>query len=256
LEFSRSLWYYESILESQDKIIEEKIQLIYKTDDSLGHKKLAGIIGCSKNKILRIMHKYGILPRKKKNKYHYSGKASNVFENLTNKTDLSIKQEIIFSDILEFKLMDGSKIRGCFALRKKTRQILSMCFDYGMRSSLVIQTINRINFLPNNPIWHSDQGKQYGSKETIHNLINKGFVQSMSRAGTPTDNPFAERFVRTFKLAVVYREKYETLGQLLYRAEKWINFYNNVRPHDGVNGMPPNKFAIKNNLKTVPYIKL
>ncbi|MFH1641770.1 MAG: IS3 family transposase [Nanoarchaeota archaeon] len=256
LGFSRTLWYYGSTLEPQDKAIEKEIQSIYEIDDTLGHKKLAGITGCSKNKILRIMHKYGLSPRKKKNKYYYPGKASTVFENLANEASLPIRQEIIFSDIFEFKLMDGSKVRGCFALRKKTRQILSLCFDYGMRSSLVIQTINRIDFSLNNPIWHSDQGRQYGSKRTINNLLNKGFIQSMSRAGTPTDNPFAERFVKTFKLAVVYRERYETLGQLLYRAEKWINFYNNVRPHEGIDEMTPNKFAMENNLKTVPYITL
>jgi len=40
-------------------------------------------------------------------------------------------------------------------------------------------------------------------------------VISMSRADTPTDNPFAERFVRTFKLAIVYKRPYFTLGEVL-----------------------------------------
>jgi putative transposase len=36
-------------------------------------------------------------------------------------------------------------------------------------------------------IWHSDQGKQYGAEQTRQLLWHKGFVLSMSRAGTPTE---------------------------------------------------------------------
>ncbi len=35
----------------------------------------------------------------------------------------------------------------------------------------------------------------------------------MSRAGTPTDNRYAERFVGLFKLAVAERRPYQTLGE-------------------------------------------
>ena len=54
----------------------------------------------------------------------------------------------------------------------------------------------------------------------------------MSRAGTPTDNGHAERFVGVFKLAVVERQPYRPLGDFLRAAEAWINFYNRERPHE------------------------
>jgi putative transposase len=37
----------------------------------------------------------------------------------------------------------------------------------------------------------------------------------MSRAGTPTDNGYAEHFVGLFKLAVAERQPYRTLGDFL-----------------------------------------
>jgi putative transposase len=46
----------------------------------------------------------------------------------------------------------------------------------------------------------------------------------MSRAGTPTDNGYAERFVGMFKLAVAERYRYHSLGAFLRAAETWINF--------------------------------
>jgi len=76
----------------------------------------------------------------------------------------------------------------------------------------------------------------------------------MSRAGTPTDNPFAERFVGTFKHAVVRKQPYHTLGEFLHRAENWINFYNNTRPHEGLKNLSPNEYAKKYGWPAVPYL--
>ena len=50
----------------------------------------------------------------------------------------------------------------------------------------------------------------------------------MSRAGTPTDNGCAERFVGVFKLAVAKRKRYHTLGEFLLASEKWVNFYKGL----------------------------
>lgn len=256
LEFSRSSLYYQSKLEPKDKVMANQILKLHDTDDTLGHKKIGYLLKTSKNRAKRVMNKYDIEPRRKKKKYKYPGKANIIFANLNRLDGITKPQEIIFSDIFEFRLADGSKVYGCFALLKKTRQILSMMFDYHMRSDLVTGTIERIDFLPSNPIWHSDQGKQYGAESTIDLLLERGFKQSMSRAGTPTDNPFAERFVGTFKLAVVERQRYQVLGELLDRAETWTNFYNNQRPHEGIGNISPNEYARVNHLKTVPYITL
>jgi putative transposase len=58
-------------------------------------------------------------------------------------------------------------------------------------------------------------------------------TRSMRRAGTPTDNGYAERFVGQFKLSVAERRTYGTLGEFLRAAENWINFSNQLRPHEG-----------------------
>jgi hypothetical protein len=215
-----------------------------------------------KNSVKRVMHKYGLKPRKRTNKYHYHGKTNlPPAPNLANGEDYRDNLDIgvIYSDIFEFKLADYSKVRGCFALLRQTRQVLSLVFDYAIKDDLVLSAIdnmqvvttaNREHYL----ILHSDQGKQYGSKNTRVKIIQKGLIQSMSRPGTPTDNPFAERFVSTFKGAVVRRKSYPTLGEFLSTAQKWINFYNNSRPHEGTNNLPPNVFAKKYDWPVVPKI--
>ncbi len=61
----------------------------------------------------------------------------------------------------------------------------------------------------------------------------------MSRAGTPTDNGYAERFVSLFKLAVAERRPYQTLGEFLYVAERWVQFYNTTHPHQSLKYRSP-----------------
>jgi putative transposase len=86
--------------------------------------------------------------------------------------------------------------------------------------------------------------------------LMKGFQHSMSRAGTPTDNGYAERFVGLFKLAVAGRRSYRTLGEFLHEAERWINFYNQLRPHEGLDQQSPDHYARDHGLPMAPYLPL
>jgi putative transposase len=192
-------------------------------------------------------------------KYVYPGKASNIVPNVLRETkdqEMQEVPEVVFSDMFEVALADKTKVRGCFALCKRTRHILALAFDYHMRADLVVSTINMIQFPMPGTIFHSDQGSQYGAEQTRAVLLEKGFIRSMSRAGTPTDNGYAERFVGIFKLSVAERRRYRTLGEFLQGAEDWINFYNQVRPHQGLEYRSPDQFAYDNGLPRSEIIRL
>lgn len=255
LEFSRGSFYYTSKLDVKDrKLALEILQEHEENDDTLGHKKLGPLLKTGKNRVRRVMKKHGIEARRRKKSYKYAGKSNETFANLANSKEF-MNLEVIFTDMFEMTLADRTKVRGCFALRKSTRQILSLVFDYSMRAEIVVSTLNRIDFVDwDEVLWHSDQGTQYGAEITIDNLIEKGFIASMSRAGTPTDNGYAERFVGVFKLSVVKRRKYHSLGEFLQASERWVNFYNNRRPHEALSQISPNEFAKQNGKKTVPYV--
>jgi len=256
LGFSRSLWYMPRLLPSKDRAVASRIEELHKKDDTLGQRSLAPLLKMGKARVSRVMKEYGIAARPRKKAYRYPGKSPIVYPNLLRvEEEQFLERLIVYSDIFTFTLADGSHLYGCFALLRRTRQVLSLCFDYGMKSDLVSATVNRIDFLDvANAFWHTDQGRQFGSFETLLSLVEKGFILSMSRAGTPTDNPFAERFVSTFKHAVVRRRPYHSLGEFLTAAEDWINFYNETRPHQGINKLSPNAYAKSLDLPAVPYL--
>lgn len=257
LGFARGGFYYQSRLEKKDKEVVNQIEEWHREDNTLGHKKIGPLVGVGKNRAKRIMRKYGIEARRAKKKYKHPGASHKKHPNLANDQEEAEKyDDVIFSDIFEFKLADRSIVRGCFALRKSTRQVLGLVFSYGMVAELVVETVNEVGKIKDGTyIWHSDQGKQYGAEKTEAMVRKLGMEPSMSRAGTPTDNPFAERFVGVFKLSVVKRRKYATLGEFLTAAEKWINFYNNLRPHEGIGQKSPNDRAAEIGVEKVLLLR-
>src|SRR2546422_2269703 len=220
----------------------------------MGHRTLAALLHMGKNRIKRVMKKYGLTARRKKKRYVYPGKAAQIAPNLVRELKEEAASEVVFSDIFEISLADGSKVRGCFALWKRTRQILALAFDYRMKAELVVATVKMLHFSVPGMIWHSHQGSQYGAELTRMALLEQGFQLSMSRAGTPTDNGYAERFVGIFKLAVADRRPYHSLGAFLQAAQAWINFYHHRRPHEGLGNLSPQQFVEQFALENIPSI--
>jgi putative transposase len=197
LGIARSSLYVQTKRPKLDKALAVRIEEAHEKDDTMGHRKLAVLLGIGKNRVKRVMHKYGLAARRKRQKYVYPGKAREIAPNKLREEGMDLMaHEVVFSDILEIKLADGTRVRGCFALRHRTREVLGIAFDYHMRAELVMDAIQTLSFEVADPIWHSDQGKQYGAAKTRELLLRKGFVLSMSRAGTPTDNGYAERSAR------------------------------------------------------------
>jgi len=252
---SESCLYYESTLNSKDLIVKQEIEEQYKVDDTLGAKKLSKLIAHSTGKIARIMLKFNIFPRPVTPQYRYGGKSDNVVENLLLSRKDITNYEVIFSDIFEFKLLNQQKVYGCFMLRKSTRQILSFSYGNNMEATLVKGSLRHMFFSKDlsqaKIIFHSDQGKQFGAEITVEQLLEYKFERSMSRAGTPTDNGYAERFVGIFKHSVVNRYRYENLSQFAEFSYKWLNFYNNLRPHSSLENKSPNNYAIEKGIEPV-----
>jgi transposase InsO family protein len=92
-------------------------------------------------------------------------------------------------------------------------------------------------------IHHSDQGVQYACDDYTALLEKQGIRPSMSEAGNPYENAFAESFNKTIKVEEVYLSEYESFDDALKNIEKFIEeVYNKKRLHSSIGYMPPNEF--------------
>ncbi len=181
LGVARGTLYLRSKQAQKEKEVAVAIEAWHEEDDTRGHRKFAVLLGMGKNRLKGVMKKYDMTARRKKKRYVYPGKASSVVPNLLrephntvqNVADVSLSEteqtvtnvqkaeaEVVFSDIFEISLAHRTKVRGCFALWKPTRHILSLAFDDRMQADLVVETIEPMQFDGPGSIFPSDQGSQ------------------------------------------------------------------------------------------------
>src|SRR5215472_9798259 len=144
LEFARGSLYLVSKRAIKDKQVAVAIEQWHELDDTLGHRKLAVLLGMGHNRVNRIMHKYGIMARRKKKRYVYPGKTDQVVPNLVKELEQSSATEVVFSDILEVQLADRTVVRGYIALWKPTKQILAMAFEYRRQAEKTGKTTHMV----------------------------------------------------------------------------------------------------------------
>lgn len=73
------------------------------------------------------------------------------------------------------------------------------------------------------------------------NVINILYTQP----GCPTQNSYIERFNGSYGRAVLDAYLFRTLDEVKQITDKWTNYYNNERPHEALNNLPPSKYRLK-----------
>ena len=79
-------------------------------------------------------------------------------------------------------------------------------------------------------ILHTDQGSVYSSEAYNKLLDNNNIIHSMSRAGTPTDNPIDESLNGWIKDELFIDFSLRKSGDVLSLIRNYINYYNHERP--------------------------
>jgi transposase InsO family protein len=92
-------------------------------------------------------------------------------------------------------------------------------------------------------IHHSDQGSQYVAQGYVDRLRAHQVQISMAAQGCPTQNAYAERFIRTLKEEEVYLHDYETFDEANYRIEYFLeDVYMTKRMHSSLGYLTPAEF--------------
>lgn len=88
-------------------------------------------------------------------------------------------------------------------------------------------------------IFNTDQGSQFTSFAFTSALIDADIRISMDVKGRWMDNVMIERLWRSLKYECVYLNAYETGSEVREGIGRWINFYNERRPHSSLDDKTP-----------------
>jgi Transposase and inactivated derivatives len=143
----------------------------------------------------------------------------------------------------------NGKLRyNCTLIDLYDRYIVSSMNGSYINSRLAIETLQKALLKENYPkglILHSNQGGQYSWWEFTMFCNNHGLRQSMSKAGCPYDNAPMERYYNTFKNSFYYINCFESIKAMDDATDRYVNYYNYVRPHSYNDYLTPMEARMK-----------
>lgn len=90
-------------------------------------------------------------------------------------------------------------------------------------------------------IFNTDQGSQFTSYAFTTTLKDAGIRISMDGKGRWMDNVMIERLWRSLKYECIYLHAFETGSEVRQGINRWINHYNEHRPHSKLDDKTPDE---------------
>ena len=163
-------------------------------------------------------------------------------ENILNRDFTAEKlNEKWLTDVTEFKYGNNEKLYLSAILDLKDKGIVSFAMGGSNNNQLVFDTFDLAVFkYPDaHPLFHSDRGFQYTSKQFKTMLNKAGMTQSMSRVGRCIDNGPMEGFWGIIKREMYYLGKFKDYDSLAAAIEDYIHFYNYGRRQKKLSKLAP-----------------
>lgn len=148
------------------------------------------------------------------------------------------------TDVSEFKYYEGPVIRKVYLsaiLDLCDRRIVSFVISDHNDNPLVMKTFDKaVVAEPDaHPLFHSDRGFQYTSRQFHTRLKNHHMKQSMSRVGHCIDNGPMEGFWGMLKREKYYGKRFTDRETLVNVISEYIAYYNTERVQRKLKRMSP-----------------
>ena len=193
----------------------------------------------------------GIMCESKHYKWKKPGEKHFIFDNLIfNKWNATKPLQIIVSDMTAFwankkyyelTLYFDTFNREIVAFGLSNKRGDVMPYFEGLNG--VIQRIKEKE-QTDPSILHTDQGSAYSSEAFNVLLSNNNIIHSMSRAGTPTDNPIDESLNGWIKDELFLDFNLKKCDDVLSLIKNYINYYNFERPMFCLKYKTPHQYRI------------
>ena len=85
----------------------------------------------------------------------------------------------------------------------------------------------------------TDNGSQFTANEIRKQLRGAGSTTAYIEPGSPWENGHIESFNARMRAEFLNGELFDTMYEAQVLTQRWVGYYNQVRPHSGLGGRPP-----------------
>lgn len=240
----RSCYYYEPARETEyNLLLMQEIDKLYLESPSYGSRSMAICLQkkgyfINRKRASRLMKLMGLEAMYPKPKTTLREKNHEKFPYLLKDINFQSPNHVWGTDITYIPLNNGFIYLVAY-LDLYSRFVLSWKISNSLESTFCIEALEESLTYGKPLILNSDQGVQYTSNSHVSILKQNEIKISMSGKGRCWDNIFVERFWRSLKYEEVYLNQYSNSKEAYDGIKKYIEFYNNRRPHSSLNYFTP-----------------
>jgi len=149
----------------------------------------------------------------------------------------------------------GRRFRTLNIIDDHNREALNIEIDTSLPTRRVIRSLRQVIEERGKPDRiRVDNGPEYTSKELVEWCSKMGIELLFIQPGRPMQNGYIERFNGTYRRDILDAYMFNDLDEVRELTWKWMEEYNNYRPHDSLKGLSPREYVITkqaDQLKTV-----
>lgn len=148
-------------------------------------------------------------------------------------------------DFVSDSLWDGRRYRVLNIIDDFTREALAMEVGTSISSHRVVRVLNQLDKegLKPNTI-RVDNGPEFISRTFRRYCLDNGITIQYIEPGKPVQNGFIERFNGSYRKELLDIWVFKDLNEVEELTDKYRREYNEIRPHEALNNMPPTKYKL------------
>lgn len=125
-----------------------------------------------------------------------------------------------------------------------SRKVIDYELSNTLEKGFVLKCLKRAFSRCKPEIMNSDQGSHFTNADYLELLEKEEIKVSMDGKGRATDNSRTERYFRALKYECIFLNEFEDPRALRKGIASYVQFYNEERPHQSLNGAKPSQFYI------------
>ena len=146
-------------------------------------------------------------------------------------------------DFMSDSLYHGKRFRTLNVLDEGVREALAIEVDTSLPAERVIRVLEQLEL--SRPLPQQirvDNGPEFISSKLASWCKRKHINLHYIEPGKPTQNAYIERFNRTMRREVLDAHLFGSLNDVREIVHHWMTDYNEERPHESLNNLPPSVY--------------